>query len=827
MPALSSITPVWVLRTQALEGATTHDVLFSNVDGWFTAVSDTPSATGVIGGLETPRSQVMNGWVCLDTSRYIDPGGLVKVDRLLYRVRNPRQPDGSRPLDDLNDYDWKQQLAELWIGYPVYSPGGADVYSVPTFANFTRLFKGEVKNQARASDHLTFEVRTQIDIDMSKPLVPVVWLGLGGKIKLEKKAGDAPVVERPAATELVATTDQTYMAMLEPETTPSGSADEILIQTPLFRVRCNESGGVGNGHLECYLLNNSSVWQQVGNGVEVPLAVGAGQSDTTLARKALVVAYNSSTNLASLFVNGVADGTTTITGGLDSSASSTAATMKTPNNLSNAWYLWHFRHMDELLTDTTEIANLSMYGIPSGSESRFTMLLEFVDRFGTAVTDFATGGHAATIKNHTSADDSWESTYTGESSMAFTRPAAKINNPFQMRLSVVDAAYSYYQAGWEGLDNTRKWRNVTEDGVRLQPTLSVNARAGIVFDGNNEQINDIDALEPKAGADITFSNGIGNNNDTFTVSIVAAEPLTGRTGCRVITDGTPAVSTESGVDYDVDYVSPEFTDLAVTKEFNAKMKFLKVTKATTGALAASNITTDTIAIEKLAQYFGPQKTVTSDGVLNSGSDNRTGWQEMDGAQPIGPVYHKILKGIRATDDSPCVAFTKPDGSITARGLEQAPSTADWKFTEGDFADIEELATKNEDYTFLIKYGRAFTDIESLAGQSSKDALFQQATRIWRVYRVGSGSEDLEVETPLLYGKGAEDYGTALLNWQSARIFRGTILGPETEAGMLIEPGQIVDVTHSNYPLLENGKKGTIAGCRILGDASLVLKMLFI
>lgn len=833
MAHLSGITPIWVLRTQAVDGVTTKDVLFSNVDGWFTAVGDTPANTGVFGGLQVKRA-TMNRWTCIDTSEFLDIGGVVKIDRTTYSVNNKRNPGTkTRPLDTLEGYAWRGELAELWIGYPTWSTAN-ERWEVPAFSTFTRLWTGEIRSQSASGNNMQFSVKQQIDVDMEFPITPVVWPGLGGKLTLEKLSGDAPVVERADHSALRALGDQTYSVMAGPVSTPSGSASSYIITTPLFRIVIDETGGT-NGHMIARLLNNSSAFQDVGNAVEVP---------TAGKRKTLMVTYNLSTTLASLFVDGVADGTTTITGGLDSGAASGATKIRSWNAFSTEWGIYFARHLDEELTDTEDIGNFSLYGLASGDGIRCTMALEFSDRLSVGglnstgvVTDFAaTGGIAAEIKNHTDIDASWGSAYLGEAAMARTRPAAIIQDPYHVPLEPADLAFGYYTAGYEGDLIVRSYRHITNHGVRLKPEFSTSATPDFTA-GINQIDNPIDSVKELAARQVVSFTGGTANNGNKTVAVTMLDPVVGSepsyrstpTDMSIIVEET--LTTETGVGYTAASVTPDWDDVpsVLNHDFVSRMRFVEVTTATeklAGSLSQNSVTNFSNIAEYSYENLGPERTVVTKTSIETAAEPLAGWRAL-GTAKAGDVMSMLAKNTLSTDGGPSAVFTKPNGDPAITGSLLSPASQDWTWIEDDIDDIEEVTPVRTVYQLVIRYAKSHSpaDVQSNATLAQQDEFFQQSAQEWREVTAGSGNAQAIVETSFLRNQDAKAWGGVLFDWQDARLFRIRLYGPHPAAALLLEPFHVANVTHSRYALLA-AARGLIVGAKIMGNAAIEVTCVF-
>jgi hypothetical protein len=499
------------------DGVTTRDFLLSDAFG-HSGATDTPADIPYRGPLQ--RDSDWLSWTAYTRregegmgrrASFIDIGGV--VNHIVYSFSassyvNPATKEGT--LDDLRLYDFRRQPAVLYAIEPL---AVGQTFTIDDLANGEIVNRGTIQSASFTTgnnDRLVISYMEQTEDGLSVPTTPLLLNGLSRGVVVED--GATISISRADQAALRSTGDQTFQAIfarLGNDQTPFPASTYLPISGPIFQIQRRPSAS----RIDAMLKNSAATFQTVGTSPTCPAST----------IRSMTVAYDSATTTATLYVDGVASGSTVITGGIDAAAASAATVFS--NNVSTGtgeYYHMAFRHWSRELS-ATEVAERALYAIQPNTESGLTAALEFSEALGTVVAD-ATGNADGILTNFADADGAWAPSATGEPSAARTRLPAVIGRPFMARWAWLDAAFLYGTPGYEK-STGRSARFVALDYARINAPISQSSTSDFVSTGNLIRVDPGFNQEPAIGQEITFS--AGPNAGAHVVAQILSDPASG------------------------------------------------------------------------------------------------------------------------------------------------------------------------------------------------------------------------------------------------------------------------------------------------------------
>jgi hypothetical protein len=759
-------------------------------------------------------------------AEWIDVGGMSKHRAYNFTASayvNPATKAGT--LDELRLYDFRRGAAVLYAIEPL--PSGQK-FVIDTLANGKIQNRGTIQDAGFTTgmrDEFSVTYMEQTQDGLSVPTTPVIQKGIGRGVRVED--GATTSLTRLDQAALRATTDQTYNWIFARmgDDAPGGfpSATYTIFDSPLARL----SRVASSSTVDTLLRDSTGTYQVVGTSPTVAQFTIIG----------IMVSYDSATSTATLYVDGVASGSTVLSGGLYASAGSQAATwFNRPTNGTGEFIHFEFRHWSKELT-SDEAARKCSYGIDPYSETSLTASVDFSVGLGDAASD-ATGNADVILTNFVDEDGAWEPSDTGEATDAWTRLPGVIGRPFMAVAQWTDVFFQRLTPGCE-FSTGRGTRFVAFDNARLRAPISASGTTDFVATGNIVRVDPFFGSEPAIGQTLNFS-AAGPNAGAHEVSEVLADPVSGlfpgtEGSFRVVdavTDdpGRSGSWTGSGDYFEVPAGAGSSgllpaTGIDVTQVSRDPADSIGVGLATDGAADAAQRFG-----ESLIERLGPQATPTLTNV-GAVSLDKFGWQG-DGEAPAVDHAPSIMKATPSTDYSPSVVFREADGDWVIKGFDRSPTVADLIIDDPRIKRASPLRLKGRFNSVRVRYGKSWTASEdagrrptSAAGENFAGA----AAKRWRSVTSGTGLPELIVETFYLRREDAQQHADALLDIiQNGQPWEIELHPPRPFSELDIEPFDVVDVTYQKGGggYLSVGRKGTIIAYTYRGDESARLVVLF-
>lgn len=786
----------------------TDDYLFSTVQG-DSGSGDTPANTPYFPLLEAGK---LASWRVFENESWLDVGGVVKYKEVTFTALNNRDPvTHVGPLDDLQGAAIEGEEMIIWLVDPINDTSGLGL-TVDDLSNGTKHSVYTVTSASFTSparDVFTWTAREQTANGLASLTVPYVYRGLGTCIEIEH-GGPAPNPEgrRADNSALYGTGSQWFSWIFAFTATDITSSSYVFWDSPIARLVRDPSIGVDT--VVPQLRNNSGggTWQNVGTAFDIDLF------NTVRKVYGFLVNYNSSTNVAELFVNNVSQGTTTITSGIYASGSGDAIWHNNASASSTkvAWFA--ARHGQRLL-DSTEIEARSMYGWTLdmiAAESNLTMAIEFVEGTGTLALDFShlAGATSTNVEfnNFANIEAAWKESDTGVATMRFTRPNGLLGRPAYAPLQNVGSNFGHYSAGYSADPSERDFRFVAADGGRLHPE-DAGGSATCTFTAATKTITGFPVdIEPAPGKQYTFS--AGPNTGNLTIERVYVDPRTASSDTATVvvqealTDDTARAGTWSTVGTTQwDEINSGRWDIGVRM-------LVEVSSGATDKLSSGFDTN--AGTSKFADLFlfllGFGASATQEN-LDSIGPNDYGWL-FSGTSSALPSAEFAAKSTLSTDSAPSIVLREPDGTWKTKGLLTSPSTADFTWPEHRIESATAMIRKANFDRVRVRYARNWDPVPSGSVPSGSDLMLSDIVSEWREATSGSGLNELIVESPLLLEEDAQAQADEIHSIiTTARPYTVILYGPITRAEAAAEPGDVVDITWPANTLLASGKKGIL------------------
>lgn len=800
----------------------TDDYLFSRHGRTASAAGDTPASTRIRPGLEMSEAFAFQAYEIerdpKTRATFWNLGGVSLHPRgkISFSIRNAiNSTTKIGALDDLLTVAFDGQEAIVWA---CYAENTANGWRLPDLSDATRcaiLSRGTVDEagfQSEARDVFAGSFIEQTAAGLQVPVTPQRMRGLARGVAVEN--GGSPTtgarIVRPAETS--STASQSFAWTFTHDGNDSGAAEHIIFVHPIVRVR--RAPGSPD-------TLNVAVRNAAGSYAAVPAGGFDFPAADTLISVALV--YDSATTTAETFLDGVSQGTRTITGGLYAATSGTTSFYQNPSvgTLKVTWYA--YRHSLDLMADE-DVERFSMYGLPAADGLDFNVALEFNEGVGTRIADHA-GQSPATLEGFSDADGAWTYSGTGEPASSLRRLPPVIGRPFAARGEILDAVFQVYTPGYVG--EAREERAVYQDKARLPPEFS-DDQTDVDFAADDSIAFDYFGKELALGQ--VISNSAGSNAGDLTIASRSAA-FTPERGMEV-TGSTPkdiwfveeSVVVETGVTTTLASDQTRWDDVTVLQ---AGMPAYRVTDQVSRDVASSGGETlagvgsfDSDSVGKVfIENFGPEASATEADEAGANNSRDIGWRGEDGSMTALSVAPEIMRSSYSSDFAPSVVYRARNGDWHVRGFLKTPSSAVFSWGAADIFRAQEMAirTRYQSVELRHSFNWSYSPGDASAGPSAAgaDRLASALSREYSIVSAGDGEPRLPIS---FYGLGtrAQFVADSLLDIvTNGHPYKLILNAPRTLSEITtVVPFDVVEVTYSPDSYLA-ARKGCIVGYKLL------------
>lgn len=791
-------------------GGSEVDVLLSERIGGGSASTDTPASVPFRPVLRDPDPV---DWEAIRTaSGWPDIGGVLKHAEYVVTANNRRlRSTRVGPLDDLAALNFKDQAIVRYAVRKAWN-SSAKRWEPQSLANSTILWKGTLSDGSFSGvddNSFSYRIREQTTIGLAVTAAPERLRGLGGGVIPEDGGGPSSGarVSRPDHSGLRGTGDQWFAVGVVRfgSTEDAGSAEYTWADSPLFRLRRDVTSNL----LKAELRNAAGTWQTVGTSPTFTFRTYFG----------VLVNYDQSSTTAELWVNGVSAGSTVITSGLYASAASAATTFySNPSSGSMEFRIFFFRHGTRLLADA-EIEDRSLYVFDFESEVSLDCALEFNERTGTEVGDFAQT-QSASLVGFADANGAWVSSASGEAAQSRSYPYVFLGQPFMAQALNLDLAFRVYTPGFEHPSGKRDIRSVVADGARLDATISTTKTTAWDAAVSTVSIAAPGMLvDPGLGQTLNFDSGTNVGNHVITGMV--EDPITGDPATHVYQIAAGFAATES--------VSGLWTG---TGEWDPTSAVGTAISSVPGATVATGATermafllaTASSRTEKLVSAFlefqGPKAAPTETNLAALDIDDDYGWQG-DGAAAASVHADTLARVTPSADYGPSVVWRNSSGTWQVTGSDLSPASATYTWDASRIASATVSALPGEYDAVRVLYAKAWSPLPDGAVPQPAliDRLAREAAVEWREVTSGSGSKILTLETYFLKRVHAQSFADAIYSMLSGALYAVDLNNPGVKpAEAAMAPLTVVDVTWPGGDLAA-GAKGIVAAWKVNPDKS--------
>lgn len=745
------VIEVFPLNTSGVE----QEAIFLASSPWMTAASDSPGGKPAVALIDAASFAWEGRCYEFTPEGLFLPGGQTRYTTASVSVQNAiRKEDGVAPLDVLDGLVFADARVNVYLS-------DADTTGEPTLeislANLDPWFSGRIGEfdiEADSGSRSTLVIGPPSTQDTE-----AVWFAYRG-FGSASRPTSASRADHSALRD--DTTSHTWKVIGR---WPAAAAGTWL-SSPLFRMRDN----AGTNVILAQYLNAAGGWTTSGSGVTV----------STSGYYVFHAVYDVSDDSFTLYVDGVLDSSTTVTGGLKVGAASAATTW---NNIGGStWACAGAQHYAAALT-ADEVAVDARRGVED--DSRATMTIKFDESTGSLAVDSGTGATDVIITGAT-----WPSTGEGLPSMAETRPAALIGVPLGVQVQMVNIKNGLGTAGYAG--ERVAVLHLAEQGLRRHPTQTI-ASASSTLDATKQTITPIpraNGVEFAQGSQIVMGTASGLGNPaTYTISKVLGRAIA-NTKATIVTSGvvaTETLATTFADNSDGDWVPAPTGMIIIRAGSNVALPAVVLSTAPTEhlqvSLAVSSGDSAISAIDHTLQKFGPR--VSSPTIAREASGaalSEHGWMT-PGDSNFSELAHIIARSSRAANgNGPLGVYYGTTGAVKVRGMWlDMQASDDFAIPEDATLSIVELRESRNPRPgrVVVKFQKVWHVLTAQAS-GTDDNLEAELHRGGREAAVGSGRTATVESSLALYGQ-AKAHADALLRLQSFHAYLARFRGELTAA----------------------------------------------
>lgn len=757
---------------------------------------------------------------------WIDVGGVNAHIAYTFSVANPADPtDDTRPLDDLVALDFRRQPA-IWYACSWILDPVSGAYSVPALADCEIVGRGTVNNAQFQDDSWIIRIRDQTSEGANVPAAPVEYQGLGSGIQIRHN-GIEPGAEirRTDQASIRTTGDQWFSWIFFMGPGISDATPYLIFSSSLCRIH------VVSNTLRVQQRDSAAVWTTVGT----PPALPAGGD-----LFGLLLNYDSGTTTGEVFVDAISQGSSVISGGLNTTATLDTVWQNpgTAIAVPSVIYLAS-RHGNRKLA-ANELLERSLFAFDILGETALTMAMEFDEGIGDITADSANiagvAGRSGALSSFADTEAAWIASDTGEAPMAHTRPFVTLGRAFDGKGQQISAAFQRYTTGYDGGTQGRAVRWVAADGGRLKGLIEGTGVDPLTFVSATRQIDKLPLFNSWLAVGQQFTTASGLNPGPFTVEQVLQDPVTqdpqfGGVPSSIIvkeslTDETVSVAVNS-LAADEDYL--QAADIP-SPGYAVTVGLFTLTERI--AISVSGNGNDTAG--RLAPRFlsglGPEVTATETN-LRSLSLSSTGWQG-EGNQTSRVYLEDLARSTMSGDSSPSVVSRDLiTGAWSVRGFDRTPTAPTLTWNADRIRTASEISPSRTFDAVRMQYAREWshqdTDAAALPPGVFGDRYSAEISTELLEVTSGTGRE-LVVEVFLLETADAQAAADALQDIISNGIlYRLELYGPLPKTEVSSVPFEEVTVTWPTHSFLSSGRVGSLVGLTVHPDFSATALALFI
>lgn len=725
-------------------------VIFASSE-WTSASTDTPASTPAISTFAPRSLSLETEWWRQGQDGLLMFGGAQEQTTLPVQISNPRsETDNSKPLDPVGmsqGYQWSDARAEIWSAQAGIDGHGGLTLQV-ALAAMTRRFSMVVESLSAGEGDATLSLRHPNT--MEKEATPFALRGWGYSARTP--------ITRPDRAELRATSSFVFRLIYRVSWLTGGA--ETMLDLPLLRLRRTlDLVGVVE------IRNAAGTWQGFAS-ITLP---------TTY--KDFHVTFDSATNAARLFLEGVFTEEITVTGGLYASAGAQSAQLLSMTGGNSLHWNCAGIYWLAATRDDDFVTNDSRHGVSLDPDMVWGFT--FDEAIGARVRDLV-DLESGTVT------EPWAATGEGDEGWAERRLPACFGLTFGVPVKTYHASDRIVVAGYSG--GGGGFRHLTEDGYRLRPVTTDPAIFRTIA-GDDDSIRpypgsllSIDVKEFAPGQAIVRGPP-GANPTNMVVKDVSLDPILGSAEqLGFLRTSTDLVNESATIT--LDNASGE-TDWSDTFQAAVGRTFAGATLSITpqGILQASYRIRDNLGyydppLTAALERFGDEASPASVEYERPGSATyQHGWM-VDGEQPARELFDRVALSALSVDDGPMGVYFSPSGALAVRGMRlDADPSDDIAVPEHKIRDIVPVTLRAKPRRVKIHYAQAWDDLDVAQSLGVTDALARELRRRWRFRTAGSGDSVGSLETSLLRPDDARRKALAVLRLQGFEVFAVELYAP--------------------------------------------------
>lgn len=794
MPAaLDSLTVILAWPVDPATGdPVTTPVLFASAQGFCTAPADTYASLPATSTISL-SDETAKWWRHQDDGLFL-PMGMIQHGGASFTIDNARRRDGStyaRPLDDYAGHQWAGCAVEVW---------GADATVSATKGPSLDLALSAlaqvgvyVCESMSIGDDAALRLR---EPDTRKlPVTPWSLRGYGLVAECNDiTLGDIATLRGTGSFTL----RMTCLFILDIITGP-----DIVWESPLVRLQRDSA---------------DLLWQ-------IRAASGSWESFTATAILDVTpnvgtfhIAYNSTTHDATLYFRGGSVGAgealevINVTGGLYASAASADTVWSWGPSTDHFWYCAGFAWYN--VEKAAEwILDDGVRGVQDDPD--LVVGLAFDEEVGTLCVNIV-GEPSAVVDNASRA-----ATGEGMASAAGTRLPAIIGIPFGVPL--IPFTSSSVCVG--GYAPERKIRHVTQDGTRLEPTvtgtsatLNIAAARDVLYPlmpPGNSFANS--PLEFASGQ--TVSTGSAVNTTPIVISRVNVDPTIGtaaRPGALVTSTNQTANESSSLA---VSSTGSEHYSVGTLPAVRGAKTYTFQTITLDSAINAGVLQTsfarhaddqDMSALQHATEEFGPEQSAPAITHQLAASYIWHHGTAIPGETPWGEAIDRVALSSLSVDNGPMGCYYEGDGDVAFRGLRlDADASDDVHIPPGKVESIVQVFEGGvRPNRVKVRYCRNHQKIDIAESVGGVDDLLREMRFEWREASSGSGTRIGTFDSTLMQPYHARLQAAAMERLQGFSVYRVQLYSPVKHSLMLAAtagPGLQVTIEWDRAALWEDGR----------------------